>query len=618
MLYNPCASIYSIFQHTMKKEQHINTINELEQALNRLGKQTLPVDTRAVLNNASSRLGQLKNTLERDAGQGRLAALYRVSQSLGVSLNLDEVLTQVMDAVIQLTNAERGFLTLVNKDSPELNLVAARNIQQENLQREDMNVSRTVISSVIESGRGVVTTDAQDDPRFSDQESVILHALRSIMCAPLRARGNIIGVIYVDNRARSGIFIQDDLDLLNTFATQAAVAIENAKLYTQTDRALGARVAELETLSLIDQELNAQLDLDHVLQITRQWALTGTKAAESWVVLCDEEDSVTSLVSTSQDETTLELDDWVVSNISQDSAPKLLPAKGDNPNYFLAPLTHAGIVIGAIIISHPETISASDQQFLERLAGRSAAAVENARLYAVIEFANEAKSQFVSIVTHELRIPLTSIKGYTDLIRQGIVGEITDQQKEFLDVIGNNVGRMTDLISDLSDISRIERGKINLKPEIITVQTQVLETLSSLRHKFEEKSQNLLADLPKDPLEAYADPSRVVQVLTNLISNAWKYTPDGGEISVRAYPKNGQICVEVSDTGIGISTEEQTKLFTQFFRSESAAVREQTGWGLGLNVTQRLIDIMGGEIGFNSQLNEGSTFWFTLPTSANQ
>jgi len=604
--------------HIMEKDHQVDTLNELDNALDQLGKQTLPIQTRSALNNARKRLKQLKRSLEQDVGAGRLAALYQVSQNLGVSLNLDEVLTQVMDAVIQLTGAERGFLTLVDSESSDLNLVAARNIQQENLQRKDMEVSRTVIQSVIESGKGVLATDAQDDPRFSEQESVIFYALRSIMCAPLRARGRIIGVIYVDNRAQSGIFTKDDLNLLNTFATQAAVAIENAQLYTRADQALASRVSELEILSHIDQELNARLDLDHVLEITRQWAINGIEAAQGWVALCDDEDAAPNLVSGPQGGDVHELEDWVIAKIQEHPVPQLIPAKEGNPAYFLAPLSHAGKIIGAIIVTHPQTITESDQQFLARLAGRAAAAVENARLYEAIEFANEAKSQFVSIVTHELRIPLTSIKGYTDLIRQRVVGEITDQQAEFLDVIGNNVGRMADLISDLSDISRIERGKINLRFDFITVQNHILETLSSLRHKLDEKSQNLVTDLPEDALQAYADPSRVVQVVTNLVSNAWKYTPEGGDITIRAFAKNGHICVEVIDTGIGISEEEQTKLFTQFFRSESPIVREQTGWGLGLNVTQRLIEIMGGEIGFSSQVDEGSTFWFTLPTTSNQ
>ncbi len=602
----------------MKKDNTIDSFSELEQVLAQLQKQTLPVETRSAVQNARQRLQQLLRSTEQDSGQGRLAALYQVSRSLGVSLNIDEVLRQVMDAVIQLTGAERGFLTLVETDSSELKLVAARNIQQENLQRKDMEISRTVIRSVIESGKGVVTTDAQDDPRFSEQESVIFYALRSIMCAPLRARGRSIGVIYVDNRAQSGLFTNEDLDLLNTFATQAAVAIENAQLYTQADQALAARVSELVTLNIIDQELNAYLDLDHVLKIIRQWAIKGANATQAWVALYDEEEAGLNLVSTSQGGDALELEDWVIASIQQDSAPQYFPARDSSPAYFLAPLIHAGKTIGAIVVSHSNAISSSDQRFVERLAGRASTAVENARLYSAIEFANEAKSQFVSIVTHELRIPLTSIKGYSDLIRQGIVGEINDQQAEFLDVINSNVERMSVLISDLSDISRIERGKINLKPEYITLQTQVLETLSSLRHKLEEKSQSLVTDLPEAPLRAYADPSRVVQILTNLISNAWKYTPEGGEIAIRAFAKNGQVCIEVTDTGIGISEEEQTKLFTQFFRSESPTVREQPGWGLGLNVTQRLIDIMGGEIGFRSQLNQGSTFWFTLPAEQTQ
>jgi GAF domain-containing protein len=183
-----------------------HALDDLEAALIRLEKQTLPVETRASLQNAKIRFAELKQAAPADVEDTRFAALYRVSQSLGVSLHLDDVLTQVMDAVIELTGAERGFLMLVDPETDDLNLRAARNIERETLQREDMEVSRTVIANVVETGEGVVTTDAQNDPRFAGKNSVVFYNLRSILCAPLRARGEIIGVIYVDNTAQSGIF----------------------------------------------------------------------------------------------------------------------------------------------------------------------------------------------------------------------------------------------------------------------------------------------------------------------------------------------------------------------------------------------------------------------------
>lgn len=598
----------------MNQTQRLDALKTLEQALTNLSKQTLPVQTRSHIQTAQKRLKQLQRTLKDGEGQSRLAALYRVSRSLGSSLNINEVLTQAMDAVIQLTGAERGFLTLVDPDTGKLDTRAARNIGQKSLQREEMEFSRTVIHSVLESGEGLVTTDAQDDPRFSGQESVVIYALRSIMCAPLRARGEVIGVIYVDNRAQTGIFSDDDLALLNTFAGQAAIAIENARLYTRTDQALAARVSELEKLHQIDQELNANLDLKKSLAIALKWATGETEAIQGWISLRDAESETHKLAISSKDRGVPAPGRDVLARIESNPEAQVVLARGSAPAYYIAPFVHGQETIGAIIMAHPKTFSEADQHFLQRLAGRACAAVANAQLYQAVEQANAAKSQFVSIVTHELRIPLTSIKGYTDLILQEAVGDVNQQQKDFLQVIRNNVARMSALISDLSDISRIERGKLRLEPDFLSLSDPIRETLDGLRHKIEQKSQHIEMKLDPDLPQVYADPNRVVQVLTNLVSNAWKYSPEGGKITIRAYPLKDQVRTEVQDMGYGISEEDQKNIFSQFFRSEAPQIREEAGWGLGLNVTRRLVEVMGGEIGFESKLGEGSTFWFILPT----
>ena len=162
------------------------------------------------------------------------------------------------------------------------------------------------------------------------------------------------------------------------------------------------------------------------------------------------------------------------------------------------------------------------------IANRAAAAIENARLYQAVQQANQAKSKFVSVVSHELRIPMTSIQGYTDLPRQEVVGSVNEQQLSFLDVIRNNVVRMGAMVSDLADISRIETGLFRLEYDIISIPRYIEETLSSLRPKIKEKEQTLNIVIASDLPNVYADPNRLVQVLTNLVSNAWKYSPKGG------------------------------------------------------------------------------------------
>ncbi len=592
--------------------QHLKTLNE---ALDQLAKCTLPVDTRGALLTARQRLQQFERSLEDDSGeQDSLAAVYTVAQSLGATLDLDEVLNNVMDAVIELMGAERGFLMLIEGGTDQLSLRAARNIAQETLDADDMEVSRTVIQSVVAGGEGVVTTDAQTDPRFAAQESVVFYNLRSVLCAPLKVRGRIIGVIYVDNRAKSGIFGKDDLELLSVFAAQAAVAIENARLYTQTDQALAARVKELETLSQIDHDLAARLDFEHVLGLAREWATRGTGGLESWVFLSGEDVNTLMLADGPRTGITPPHARGVAPHLGKPH-PQVLSSPDGGNVHLIASLSQAGKTMGALVISHEKGFSEESIQFIQRLASRAATSIANNRLYQAVEQANRAKSQFLAIVTHELRIPLTSIKGYTDLILGGSAGaEVTELQEQFLGVIRKNVNRMADLIADLADISRIERGILKLDVEDISLLKCLQETLDSLRHKIEERNQTLVvkkADIP--PVET--DPKRVIQILTNLVSNAWKYTPDGGMITISVIEHQDTVRINVQDTGIGISPGDQAKLFSQFFRSEDQAVRDQNGWGLGLSVTKQLVEMLGGEIGFESQLGEGSTFWFTLPVA---
>jgi signal transduction histidine kinase len=426
----------------------------------------------------------------------------------------------------------------------------------------------------------------------------------------LRARGEIIGVVYVDNRAQSGIFTKGDLDLLNAFATQAAIAIENARLYTQTDQALAARVAELEILSEIDQQLNEQLDFNRAVQITCRWALEGTGASYAWLIRKDEE----GLVVVSGPERTLNTNLYRVAEQSLANTQVIASAPDElGKAYLAAPVHCSGKPLFILAVERAEPFGEILKSFLARLAGRAGAALENATLYQAVQEANSAKTKFVSVVTHELRIPMTSIKGYTDLLRQGAVGAVNEMQLNFLNVIRNNVERMSALVSDLSDISHIETGRIKLNKSMVSTTEAVQEIVNNLEPRIKEKGQLLNIEVQKDLPQVYADPIRLVQVLTNLVNNAHKYTPENGMINLRASQSGEYVRFEIHDTGIGISEEDQKGLFSQFFRSESPQVREQQGWGLGLNLANRLVYLMGGEMGVQSELGKGSTFWFTIP-----
>jgi signal transduction histidine kinase len=224
------------------------------------------------------------------------------------------------------------------------------------------------------------------------------------------------------------------------------------------------------------------------------------------------------------------------------------------------------------------------------------------------------KDEFVSLVSHELRTPLTSIKGYVDLLIDGDAGEVTEEQKEFLEIVKNNSDRLVLLVNDLLDVSRIEAGRINLRVQPVDLAGSIDEVATSLRPLMEQKRQSLKLEVAADLPQVRADRDRVVQIMTNLLSNAHKYTLEGGAVAVRAQAGEDEVQVEVSDTGVGMTADERDKLFTKFFRAQNPATQGVSGTGLGLNIVKSLVEKQGGRIWVTSEPMKGSTFIFTIPT----
>jgi len=230
------------------------------------------------------------------------------------------------------------------------------------------------------------------------------------------------------------------------------------------------------------------------------------------------------------------------------------------------------------------------------------------------ETIDRMKSEFVSLVSHELRTPLTCIKGYIDLLLRGeSAGELTELQREFLGIVQHNTRRLVSLINDLLYLSRIEYGMIELQRKPLNITLLIHELMPSFQARWEAGRQTFTLHLPEQAPMVHGDADRVTQILNNLLSNAHKYTPDEGHIDLSVETVASFACIAITDSGIGLSKEEQAQLFTRFYRAHNAMTEATDGTGLGLVITRSLVEMHGGEMQVSSEPGRGSTFRFTLP-----
>ncbi len=223
------------------------------------------------------------------------------------------------------------------------------------------------------------------------------------------------------------------------------------------------------------------------------------------------------------------------------------------------------------------------------------------------------KSEFISIASHQLRTPLTSINTYAHLLASGYQGKLTKGQQQFMKIIFNSIDRMSDLINILLDTTRIEAGKI----DITLKETDITELIKSLGQELQPQAKakdiKIKLDLPRKTVKAIIDQVLTTEVLTNLLSNAIKYTPEKGKIQIALKETKHELLISVSDTGYGISAADRGKIFTKFFRTDNAKQAEPTGTGLGLYMSKEVVDSMGGKIWFESNKDQGTTFYLSLP-----
>jgi signal transduction histidine kinase len=574
----------------------------------------------------------------------KLEIINEVTLSLASTLALEPLLNLIMDKAMELLDTEAGTFMMAVEDTGELEFRVVRGPASGELLGKRLPLGAGLAGTAAQTGRPVRQNRVQDDKRwFGDLDPKTKFVSESILTVPL-LRGNIVlGVIQVINKQNGAPFNDEDETMLSAFAGQAVVALENARLLAQTDQALQYRVNELFTLQQLDRDLNTTLDLEHVLRLTLDWALRVSGGAAGKIMLADEEgqphlqaqrnyENEFSVIHVNGHFT----DDGLISQVMGSGEAHLSGNVHAESQYrannayttlsqMTLPIVHKQKRIGVATIESDRLncFSGDDLETAVRLTNHAAVAIANALLYQQVTAANQAKSEFVSMVSHELKTPMTSMRGYTDLMLSGMTGDLTAQQRSFLETIAANIRRMSQQIQDLTDVSRIETGQLHINLAPTAFSNVISETLQSVRSLSEEKNIELQLNLPADLPLVIADKERLVQVLTNLLSNACKYSPPNTSVQVNLKSDSlplgdgdeltPTVVCSVQDQGYGISLEDQKKLFTKFFRAEDPNIRKATGTGLGLSITKGIVELHGGQLWVESQLGEGARFTFTIP-----
>ncbi len=492
-----------------------------------------------------------------------LEALQRVGRSVTSLLELDSILTTVVDAAVDLTGAEEGSLLLLDEDTGELYMRAARNFQEDFVRKFRLPIRDTLAGQVMRTGKPLAI-NAQTPQKI--KTSYLVHTL---IYVPLQVHNRIIGILGVDNRQSGHPFLEEHLVMVSALADYAAIAIENARSYEHTN----LERKKLETILKKVEDGVLVVDFDGRLVIANRMVA-----------------SAFGIEDTSQEGRPIK------ELIHHPDLLEIFDEKRVHPSRSEISLED-GRVLYAQVTPIPEVGLAVTMQDITHL-----------------KELDRIKSDFVSTVSHDLRSPLTAILGYVELLDRA--GPVTDQQREFIRRIQFSVNNITALINDLLDLGRIEAG-FDARKEIAPLDALINYSVEGLRIRFEEKQQKLIVKIPEKLPPILGNPVRLRQLFTNLIGNANKYTPVGGEVSVIAQAEGDQIILSFTDNGPGIPPTDQPYIFDKFYRASNVPY-DTPGTGLGLAIVKSIVENHQGRIWVESNLGQGTRFTLVLPVADQQ
>ncbi|OGA02854.1 MAG: hypothetical protein A3H35_01035 [Betaproteobacteria bacterium RIFCSPLOWO2_02_FULL_62_17] len=492
-------------------------------------------------------------------------------------------------------------------------------------------------SLVVLEGRTIRIDDVQVSEELSGpgRQRMIERGVRSNMAAPLLSGGKAIGSIAVGGPEPREIS-DKQVALLQTFADQAVIAIENARLFNELQETIQHQGATSEVLRIVSSSV---ADPKPVYDAIHSCVLRLFKGFHSIIWLVEGDQIVPMATGATQGVTSMPLaGDNQVSDVVREGQAIWTNSIATDPNMSEVsratllklgrasaagvPLLRDGKGIGAITISSSSPTQFTDKQIalLQTFADQAVIAIENTRLFneiqeksAQLEVANRHKSEFLANMSHELRTPLNAIIGFSEVLSDKMFGEVNDKQLQYLKTIHSSGQHLLSLINDILDLAKIEAGRMELELSSFSLAAALDNAMTLIKERAGRHGVALALECPEDLKEWTADERKFKQVMLNLLSNAVKFTPQGGKITVMAKRGDKGLEVSVTDTGVGIAREDQQAVFEEFKQVGKDSKKKAEGTGLGLSLTKKFVELHGGQMRLASEPGKGSTFSFTLP-----